>query len=803
MRLFFCMTILCMLATWSQATPKQTWLSILPGSLPAPGEQAHWAEVTITPSHPGFWTAGAGCEAPLILQSPSTAARIRCYEEPFDPLSVTATGTGLTYQWYINTTASASGGTAMQGAVSDTFTPPSAPPGTRYYYCVVTGACGSVTSQVSGAMTVRPLLQYRSRASGNWNSINTWQQFNGTTWETATSWPGSIQPVCTTSPGEEVYAEIRLGHQVTVNGNITFGSVLVLKNGSITLAPNSRLTIPADKKMTVRGNLLVNAQSLVTGNEIDVQEGSINIDSYGLLDFNSLSIFQGMININSHATLNTHTLAVSEGLVNINVGGEVSCHTLEATDGSVNVASAQSGSGSLIVTGTATGSSVTYSRYVSAHQWHLVSPPVSGQPISYWWASENYIRIPELDPMPPGPDEGGYTPYEFIEYHEPTNEWLYLERRIGESGDFMPAAGYGIQREVEGTVSFTGSVFTGEVTRPVTRSHPAGRFGWNLTGNPYPSALCLSSFLDENRVQLDANNEAIYFKHNGNYVAISGNPHLSGLTGQTEPSIQAGQGFFIKARSTGFIRFAPEMRIHQTGVPLKSAREGSWPGVRLTIASGVHSHSTVAAYHRDMQPGLDPGSDIGFLGNNSELEIYTRLAHDNGTDFMIQALPGPESGLYTVPVGINFASGGEVTFSGYVIPLPGNKTIYLEDRVTGILTDLSAGSYTATLPSGTRGTGRFFLRTVLATSVTQLEKLSAEPVVRRVGNRLQIDGEIRPGARITLTDITGRIHASYRYGGMHGDAFDLSGLPPGIYLVQIADGVRSETVRFVHQNTAR
>ncbi|WP_379966252.1 Ig-like domain-containing protein [Epilithonimonas sp. UC225_85] len=64
-------------------------------------------------------------------------------------LSVTAGGTGITYQWYSNVSNSNTGGTAITGATSSTYTPPTNVLGTTYYYVVVTGSCGVVTSNTS------------------------------------------------------------------------------------------------------------------------------------------------------------------------------------------------------------------------------------------------------------------------------------------------------------------------------------------------------------------------------------------------------------------------------------------------------------------------------------------------------------------------------------------------------------------------------------------------------------------------------------------------------------------------------
>ncbi len=71
-------------------------------------------------------------------------------------LTMTASS-GVTYQWYSNTTASTTGGTALTtgpeiAAGSQTATylgASSASAGTTYYYCIVTNSCGTATSALS------------------------------------------------------------------------------------------------------------------------------------------------------------------------------------------------------------------------------------------------------------------------------------------------------------------------------------------------------------------------------------------------------------------------------------------------------------------------------------------------------------------------------------------------------------------------------------------------------------------------------------------------------------------------------
>lgn len=97
------------------------------------------------------------CTEPSISGHPSASDAQYCEEEPANSLSITANGNGLSYQWYSNTNNSGTSGTIIGGATNPTYTPATSSAGTLYYYCVITGDCGTVTSNVSGAITVKPL----------------------------------------------------------------------------------------------------------------------------------------------------------------------------------------------------------------------------------------------------------------------------------------------------------------------------------------------------------------------------------------------------------------------------------------------------------------------------------------------------------------------------------------------------------------------------------------------------------------------------------------------------------------------
>ncbi|MFZ4401978.1 MAG: LamG-like jellyroll fold domain-containing protein, partial [Bacteroidales bacterium] len=125
------------------------------------------------------YSTDCSCINPAI-SSQSTATQTQCVNGAFTPITVTATGTNLMYQWYSNTTATTSGGTTI-GTNSNSYTPLATIIGTLYYYCEVSGDCGTLqTSAISGAFIVNPAIEISSQSTpaqtqclnGTFNAIN-------------------------------------------------------------------------------------------------------------------------------------------------------------------------------------------------------------------------------------------------------------------------------------------------------------------------------------------------------------------------------------------------------------------------------------------------------------------------------------------------------------------------------------------------------------------------------------------------------------------------------------------------------
>lgn len=130
--------------------------------------------------------------------------------------------------------------------------------------------------------------------------------------------------------------------------------------------------------------------------------------------------------------------------------------------------------GSFIQNGTVNAASKIAERQVEAYTanddgWHLLSSPVASQAI---------------DPVFTG--NGGL--YDFFNWHEPTQTWQAFGDGFGGPA-FTPGIGYLVAYENVGMKQFSGDFNTADIENiPLTRSVNDSP-GWNLLGNPYPSAL--------------------------------------------------------------------------------------------------------------------------------------------------------------------------------------------------------------------------------------------------------------------------------------------------------------------------
>ena len=150
------------------------------------------------------------------------------------------------------------------------------------------------------------------------------------------------------------------------------------------------------------------------------------------------------------------------------------------------------------------------------------------------------------------------------------------------------------------------------------------------------------------------------------------------------------------------------------------------------------------------------------------------------------------------PFSGSFDVGGEVTFSASVSPLE-DKKFWLEDRQTGIYTDLTTKSYTVTLPANTYGTGRFFI--IASTNTpTGIEKPQVDDTDIRIwtsNDKVIIKGEVSDRAICEVYNVGGKKILDVKLTGGELNTVELPSGSKGVFIVRVVDGVNVTTRKVV------
>jgi len=483
----------------------------------------------------------------------------------------------------------------------------------------------------------------------------------------------------------------------------------------------------------------------------------------------------------------------------INATTQASCNNLTVT-GTLTIQSSASGTGSLIVSGTSTGT-VNCERYITGSAWHVVSP------IAAFGSISTFIQTPGN--AIPSKDVTGTNRYGMMDYDEATNTWNNYYAAT--TTDILPAGkGYSLRRASDGIVTFTGDLTSG--TKLVSLSK--GGTGWNCIGNPYTSAINMNNaanasynFLKTNAIDntstLDPSYACMYLWDDAtlSYKILGNGSYGTRDLGQNV--LQAGQGFFVKAASDGVIvQFTNNMQAHQTATPFRApAVTTSWPGITLTATSAATSSAAIITFNRNMTKGLDPTYDAGLLRGTNGLSLYTRLVENNGVDFAIQCLPDNYSNL-VIPVGVDCKDGGEITFSAETVELPKNCKVMIEDKTTNTFTSLTeGGTYKTTVSAGSTSAGRFYIHTG-ANTTTGISGLTPETSSLKAyiaNEAIIIEGEVADQAIATLYNLQGlKVHVNLLQKGSL-NTLPCSDLMKGIYLLTIQQDGKTVTKKLIKE----
>jgi len=349
-------------------------------------------------------------------------------------------------------------------------------------------------------------------------------------------------------------------------------------------------------------------------------------------------------------------------------------------------------SGSLITLGTITNNgTMEADRKINADQYHLMASPLNASISANLPFNMDYV-------------------------------WTYLEGYSGSENDYAwsqltaqgstiaPKVGYLVKSSSSFAansnlvIPFIGTFNTGDQTAV---SLPFTYQGYNLIGNPYPSAL---NWDDASLVKTNIDN-SIWIWNNSVYEVYDG---VVGNADTRNGFIPAMQGFFVKANTGGgSLTFKNAARVHNT----TSFSKNEVPNLISLTTSGNDLSDAVALYFYS-----DNADSKKFMTSTSEVpQIY---AIENNESLAIDRLQNVNA-QQDVNLGFVCDIAGNYTITANEFTFNNETSIVLEDLKTGTLTSLSKDkSYSFAYEVG-EAENRFVLHfNYVATSIDEVSDIN-------------------------------------------------------------------------------
>lgn len=395
----------------------------------------------------------------------------------------------------------------------------------------------------------------------------------------------------------------------------------------------------------------------------------------------------------------------------------------------------------------------------------------------------------------------GFSPqtltHRFYTYNTPTD--TYLNSTLSSSSVFEVAKGYVVRApnnqsslvpaEWEGT--FFGVPNNGSYSFNLAYSPT---FAYNLVGNPYPSTIDAAKFVSDNAATIDG---TLYFyahtlsmDSNGLFQAGTNYAtwNATGGTAATEialndpayhtpaevpdGNIQVGQGFFVKAKSSGNVNFTNELRRNnQENQFFRTSNEKHRIWLDLKLQNGTPINQILIGYVWGATDIVDSPFDGRSFGNSGSY-LYSIIENK---DFVIQGKGLPFDINDNVPLG--FVSTTAENYSISLRDVDGifvNQVVYIKDHLSGVTASISDVPYIFTSAEGIFN-ARFEI-VYLPNLTTNTPILDSNSVrVFNKNKQLQLASTKQLIEKVQVYDVMGRLlFAGNNY---HRQTVDLENIP--------------------------
>ncbi|MCL9769724.1 hypothetical protein NAT47_04775 [Flavobacterium sp. HXWNR69] len=375
----------------------------------------------------------------------------------------------------------------------------------------------------------------------------------------------------------------------------------------------------------------------------------------------------------------------------------------------------------------------------------------------------------------------------FYLFDTPTN--YYSAAGLNSSTTFTPGVAYVIRtpnNHSSTTPTPYNGVFTGVPNNgKYTFTLNSSSYGYNGVGNPYPSPLDASKFVNDNP---DIDGTLYFFAHTGTGNAAgqfaTWTPGSGGVAATTQTSgagttvkpngiIQVGQGFVVKSQPAGgTVVFNNEQRVvdannqfyrsatlpsHPFSTTSSIERHRIWLNLSSVNATGalVMENQTLVAYAQGATIGVDRGYD-GLVYSTYGTQLTSKL--DNRY-YVVQGRPLPFDRSDVVPLA--FKAGVAGTFEISIATVDGvfadpAQAVYLRDLTTGLSHNLKTSPYRFTSDAGSFDTRFELFYPNISLGATDFD--APAPAVVYVSNDvLHIDSLADALSEVRIFDLAGRL----------------------------------------------
>ena len=434
------------------------------------------------------------------------------------------------------------------------------------------------------------------------------------------------------------------------------------------------------------------------------------------------------------------------------------------------------------------GSKATCQRYIKANNdYHYVSSPIPGLAVEDAFAPAAYRYY----------------------FDEPSGADNQMDGWMWASGPIQVARGYALYNGSDYMLNFVGDdIHSGTYSINVTLTDgleiPENE-GYNLVGNPYPSAIDANAFIDENISVIegtlyfwnDADGDGV-FEHE-DYATWNGSGS-TGVGGGQRPNgkIGSNQGFMVKSHvASGTVYFKNYMRDRENTQFFRPSNN-VLRRIRVQVNNDRYFSETLIAFRDDATSGFDLRYDGRKLLTNGHLNLYTKTGN---TVLAIQSFN--EDTLHrgvpvSIPLHLQVGQAGQYVFSVNMFEQLDEFSVILRDH--RLQADIPLEPYTSYRFYSEAGQfdDRFeliFSRRPLKNKhqVKWVENIFPNPADDII--RLRFGSEL--SGHLQIIDLSGKIIEELEFEPTDRMEIPVSDLSKGVYILRIHSANQTKEYQFI------